>query len=192
MCITEQHAFYRLEMDMIETTRLILIPLSQSQLISLLSQPSQLENEIGIPLCKGIAADPVERAIGMKLEKMKNAPDAHHIWITFWLLVIKAIPLGAGFLGFKGYPDKNGIVEIGYGIDSAHRSQGCMTEAVTGMINWAFNEPACQAIIAPGTLKTNPASNAVLKKVGMRIYEETTNAISWKLDRTSNERRLIS
>lgn len=174
---------------MIETARLKLIPLSQGQLDSLLSQKSQVENEIGIPLSKDITTGRVEKAIKLKLEKMKKTSSAYHDWITYWLLVVKSTSLGVGLLGFKGFPNGDGFAEIGYGIDPAHRLKGYTTEAVIGMIDWAFNEPACQAIIAPGTQKSNPASNRVLEKVGMQVYEETGEAYSWKLDRTSFNQR---
>lgn len=170
---------------MIETKRLHLFPLPQSQLDKLLVQPSQVEREFGIRLCKDITAGRVEKAINMKLDKMKAAPVSTHDWITYWLLVIKAIPLGAGLLGFKGYPDENGAAEIGYGIDAAYRSQGYITEAFRSMINWAFREKDCLCIIAPQTLKSNPASNRVLEKVGMQINNETLETLSWKLDRAS-------
>ena len=170
---------------MIETSRLILFPLSQGQLNSLLFQQSQVDIEGGIPISKDITAGRVEKAIKMKLEKMRNTSKAYHEWITYWLLVIKSKSLGVGLLGFKGFPDENGYAEIGYGIDYAHRSKGYITEAVIAMANWAFDEPACQVIIAPETQKTNPASNRVLEKVGMQVYEETGEAFSWKLDRTS-------
>jgi [ribosomal protein S5]-alanine N-acetyltransferase len=181
----QKHALSSLVIEMIETDRLKLIPLSLGQLESLLSQQSQVEKEIGITLSKNITVGRVEKAIKMKLEKMEDASEAYLNWITYWLLVIKSTSLGVGLLGFKGFPNENGFAEIGYGIDPAHRSMGYVTEAVIGMVEWAFIEPACQTIIAPGTQKSNPASNRVLEKVGMQVYEETGEIFSWKLDQTS-------
>jgi [ribosomal protein S5]-alanine N-acetyltransferase len=175
---------------MIETTRLNLIPLSEFQLEKLLAQPSHVEAEIGIHICKDIIAGRVEKAIMMKLDNMKTAPLIHHEWFTYWLLVIKSIPLGTGLLGYKGYPDENGTIEIGYGIDPEHRSKGYMTEAVRELISWAFRHPECLRIVAPKTLKSNPASNRVLEKSGMQIFEETKEARSWQLDRIAYEQGL--
>jgi len=169
---------------MIETARLKLLPLSRNQLEFLLLQPDRLITETGIPLSGNLTAGRVENAIRMKLEKMNDSSMAHHIWITYWLLVIKSDLLGAGLLGFKGFPDENGVVEIGYGINPSSRSKGYMTEAVKSLAGWAFSEPTCRIIVAPQTLKANPASNRVLEKVGMQIYEETGDAYSWKLDRS--------
>jgi ribosomal-protein-alanine N-acetyltransferase len=52
-------------------------------------------------------------------------------------------------------------VEIGYGIDPAYRNRGYMTEAVRGLIDWAFRDPRCRSITAPNTERSNIASNHV-------------------------------
>lgn len=98
-------------------------------------------------------------------------------------MVLKENQYGIGMLGYKGAPDYRGQVEIGYGIDSAYQNQGYTTEAVNRLIQWAFEDPRCQRITAPGTKKDNPASNRILEKVGMKIYQETTEAYNWALDR---------
>jgi ribosomal-protein-alanine N-acetyltransferase len=92
-------------------------------------------------------------------------------------------PYGAGLAGFKGVPDGQGEVEIGYGIDPACQGQSYATEAVRALIAWAFQSPECTSVIAPNTKRSNIASNRVLGKVGMRIYAETAEAISWRIDK---------
>jgi RimJ/RimL family protein N-acetyltransferase len=127
--------------------------------------------------------EPLKRAIRMKLEKMDNAPARDQPWLTYWLIKVPPDSFGAGMIGFKGAPDHKGEVEIGYGIDSIYRNQGYMTEAVTGMIRWAFRDSRCQRILAPDTVRSNLASNRVLQKVGMRIYQEKVESLSWHLDK---------
>jgi RimJ/RimL family protein N-acetyltransferase len=78
-------------------------------------------------------------------------------------------------------------VEIGYGIDPAYRNRGYMTEAVRGLIDWAFRDPRCRSITAPSTERSNIASNRVLEKVGMRVSGETDEALDWRLDRTGQD-----
>jgi len=85
--------------------------------------------------------------------------------------------------GFKGVPDDQGKTEIGYGIDAAYRSRGYMTEAVKGLIEWAFQDVRCRAVIAPDTKRWNVASNRVLEKAGMRVYNETEEALDWRVDK---------
>lgn len=86
-------------------------------------------------------------------------------------------------LGFKGAPNLQGEVEIGYGIDPGFRNKGFMTEGVTRLIQWAFEDPRCTRIIAPNTQRSNLSSNRVLEKVGMQIYSESEHTISWCLNK---------
>jgi ribosomal-protein-alanine N-acetyltransferase len=169
----------------IHTERLTLIALTAGQLGLYLADPQQLERELGFPISRPIVTDPVRRAIGMKLSKMAEAEERDHPWYTYWLIVVAVAgePFGAGMAGFKGCPDSDGEVEIGYGIDPDCRDRGYTTEAAQALIAWAFQDPRCVAVIAPDTLKTNVASNRVLEKVGMRIYVETDEALFWRIDR---------
>jgi [ribosomal protein S5]-alanine N-acetyltransferase len=58
-----------------------------------------------------------------------------------------------------------------------------MTETVKGLIGWAFADARCRTIVAPDTKKVNVASNRVLEKAGMRVYNETEDAFYWRIDK---------
>ncbi|MFV1948522.1 MAG: GNAT family N-acetyltransferase [Anaerolineales bacterium] len=167
----------------LNTTRLELIPLSRNQLIDYLAGDEILIRELG-PVSRDILTEALRVAINLKLEIMAGIAQQDQPWITYWLMVLKENQSGIGMLGYKGAPDYRGQVEIGYGIDPAYQNQGYTTEAVNRLIRWAFKDPRCQRITAPGTRKDNPASNQILEKVGMKIYQETTDAYSWALDRS--------
>jgi len=127
----------------------------------------------------------VRRAIGLKVDKMMQvAPDVHP-WYTYWLMVLVIEPSGAGLIGFKGEPDQQGEVEIGYGIVPAHRSRGYTTEATRALIAWAFQDPACCAVIADPK-KDNLASNRVVAKVGMHVFSETEDTFFWRINRDTD------
>ena len=81
------------------------------------------------------------------------------------------------------YPNQNGEVEIGYGIDPDYQNQGYMTEALRMMMKWAFGEKSCKSIVALGVQKTNIPSQRVLEKVGMSIIEETNETFSYRVNR---------
>ena len=173
-------SFHYLE---IQTERLLLLPLSLEQLESYLANPEPLEQGLGLKVSREVVTDRLQRAIAIKLAKMRRAAPAEHAWYTYWLIVITASRFGAGLAGFKGLPDAQGQVEIGYGIDPACRNQGYMTEAVKGLIAWAFQDARCQAVIAPDTKRWNVASQHVLEKVGMRVFGETQEALDWRIDK---------
>lgn len=164
------------------TPRLKIIPLSKDQLVMYLEEPEVFIRQI-YPVSRNILTDTLRRAIHMKIERMASTPAEDRAWLTYWLIVITSEGYGAGMVGFKGAPDKRGWVEIGYGIDPDFQNRGYMTEAVQHMINWAFSDARCTRILAPDTFRSNLASNRVLQKVGMRVFEEKTNTLSWCLDR---------
>lgn len=167
----------------IQTQRLRLLVLTLEQLSLYLVHPDQLEGILGFPISRAILTGPVRRAIGIKLDKMAQADERAHSWYTYWLIIIAEKPYGAGLAGFKGYPDEQGEVEIGYGIDPAWQGKGYMTETVRAMIDWAFAHPFCRSVLAAGVLKSNSASSRVLEKVGMHIYEETADTLSWRIEK---------
>ncbi len=166
----------------IKTSRLDLKPLNQEQLRNYLDREEIFIRGIG-PASRIILTPALRKAIQMKLLKLAQASRHDSVWITYWLIKVPPEGFGAGMIGFKGCPDQNGEVEIGYGIDPAYRNLGYTTEAVRGMIRWAFGDPRCLRIIAPDTLRSNLASNRVLEKVGMQIYAETPDTLSWCLDK---------
>ena len=76
-----------------------------------------------------------------------------------------------GNCGFKGIPDINGAVEVGYSIMESHHRKGYATEAVNALIDWAFGHEDVKKIIAH-TLPDLIASQAVLKKCGFKFVGE--------------------
>lgn len=170
----------------IQTARLRLVALTSKQLELYMTSPDQLEQMLGVSISRDVWTETVERAIGMKLSKMAQADVKDHAWYTYWLVIVTSQLTGAGLAGFKGVPDSEGIVEIGYGIAPAFQGKGYTTEAVQALIAWAFETPACKAIIAPHTKRSNVASNRVLQKVGMRVYAETAEDVSWRIDQVSH------
>ena len=175
---------------MIETQskHLNLIPLTLKQLDLYLADPQQLEQELGFPISRSVLTERVQRAIEIKVSKMTRVEERVHTWYTYWLVVVAKEPFGAGLVGFKGYPSEAGEVEIGYGIAPRCQGKGYTTEAVKALITWAFEEPDCKSVVAPDTKKRNVASNRVLEKVGMHVYEETDDALFWRLDRIGPQR----
>lgn len=168
---------------MIHTGYLTLVPLTLQQLETGLASIKQLSAEMGLPLVSDLITENAERAVRIKIEKMRAAPEALHAWFTYWLIVIDSEKIGAGLIGFKGSPDETGTVEIGYGINPIFQGRGYMTEAVKAMVKWAFSHPECKKITAIGVLQDNFASRKVLVKNQFRELESDTGSVDYELDR---------
>ncbi|MGV3710919.1 MAG: GNAT family N-acetyltransferase [Gemmatimonas sp.] len=89
--------------------------------------------------------------------------------------------------GFKGPPDDEGIVEIGYEVAASLQNRGYAAEAARGMIDFAFASPTVTAVTAH-TLGEINASNRVLQKTGMTRgadvdHPKLGTVWSWKITR---------
>lgn len=86
----------------------------------------------------------------------------------FYLIIHKADNKLIGTGGFKGKPDKNGTVEIGYEIAEEYREQGYATEMVGAFIRFAFHHQYIHKVVAH-TLEEYDSSVKVLQKNGMQF-----------------------
>ncbi|MCE1252103.1 MAG: GNAT family N-acetyltransferase [Anaerolineae bacterium] len=151
----------------IESERLLLLALSFCQLEIYGSHMACLGRQLGIRIPGDNRPIEALHAVDLILEKMCLSPAEAHLWLTYWLIIIKSEAVGAGVVGFQGPPDRYGRVIIGYGIDPSCQRRGYMTEALKTMAAWAFVNPACKIIVAE-VLQNNFASIRVLEKAGAR------------------------
>ncbi len=94
-----------------------------------------------------------------------RASDSVDPWRHGFSMVHHDTGCTVGKCGFKG-PPMDGVVEIAYGVDPEHQSNGFATEAAAALTNFAFtqNVRTVRAHILP-----NPnASTRVLTKCGFR------------------------
>jgi [ribosomal protein S5]-alanine N-acetyltransferase len=90
--------------------------------------------------------------------------------------------------GFHGPPSDLGEVEIGYEIAGEFRNKGYATEAVRGMVAFAFSDDRVLFVVAHTVAEKN-ASNSALARVGFRCVAELANeevgrTWRWLLGRT--------
>lgn len=114
------------------------------------------------------------------VEQMEQDP-AFAEWAV-WLMVDPAANRVMGDLGFKGPPDSQGQVEIGYGILPEYRRQGYAFEAVQALVNWAFQERGVSAVLAE-CLADNAGSIRILEKLGMERLAPEGDMLKWRLAR---------
>ncbi|MCR2805573.1 GNAT family N-acetyltransferase [Paenibacillus soyae] len=84
-----------------------------------------------------------------------------------------------GDIGFKGKPHQR-TVEVGYGMQPSHHNKGFATEAVSGLLHWAFSTGLVDRVIAECSVDNGP-SFRVLEKVGMKQVSVSDGMIYWEL-----------
>lgn len=151
----------------LQTERLKIVPCTYD----LLSTISTEEYEIG-------------PHITSHLEDLKEDPTL--LGWGVWLVFTKEENAIIGDIGFKGKPDLENTVEIGYGFAPSAQNNGFATEAVKELIKWTFSFDNVHKIIAE-CLMNNVPSIRVLEKLQMNRTESESNMLRWELKKERHE-----
>jgi [ribosomal protein S5]-alanine N-acetyltransferase len=119
------------------------------------------------------------------LASLQKAEASDAGW-NLWFCVRREPRELIGNAGFKGSP-KDGLVEIGYSMLEMHQRQGYATEAVRGLLSWAFQNPDVQRVVAD-TLPGLAPSIRVMEKSGFAFVgdgpvEDGMRTIRYELTR---------
>ena len=151
---------------MIETHNLILIPCELPHFQAILRDHTELASLLGVSLADDwLGFSAAKEAMQPSYDYLKANPSVLGWWTYLFVHAADNRLIGLG--GFKGAPDAEGVVEIGYAIAPAYRGRGLATEAAGGMMKYAFSHPEVSRVDAH-TLPERNASVRVLERVGMR------------------------
>lgn len=165
---------------MIETERLIIKPLTHSQLLKYIRIDNSLEVELNLNETSRTISPELKEALEQTILPHVADTSMNDLYSTLWTVISKADNKMVGDLCFVGEPNANGEIEIGYGTYDEFRKRGFMTEAVSGMIQWAKKQSMVKSIIA-STDKNNWASSSVLIKNNFVKIGETDEMYNWRL-----------
>lgn len=111
-------------------------------------------------------SDPeLKQAYGEMVELMIRCPETPE-YACDWAICLKDGTLVGG-IGFKGVPNQQGSVEIGYEIWPLYRRQGYAVEAVNALTDWALTQPGVCRVLAQ-TEPDNVVSRRVLARCGFQ------------------------
>ncbi|QJW89207.1 GNAT family N-acetyltransferase [Spirosoma taeanense] len=151
----------------ITTPRLLLLPPDQPIYEALFAGSAQLGHHLNISVPEVLSEFDIETfryAFDRFQEDASEAP----WWL--YLFIHRQDRALAGVGGYKGKPDEQGMVEIGYEIYPNYRLQGLATEAADALIKRAFEHPAVRIVQAHTLAEENP-SVRVLKRCGMSFTD---------------------
>lgn len=146
-----------------ESTRLTLLPCTIAHLEKLIEGATAFEAAYGLRVIEGYLEFDGALEYALQILQDQTIPTE---WFSY-LFIHRADQAVIGFGGYKGQPDAEGSVEIGYGIAPAYRGKGYATEAAQAMIQHAFTIPTVTRVFAHTLAVENP-STGVLRKVGMQ------------------------
>lgn len=105
----------------------------------------------------------------------KNETDGFYVW----MIVKKEDMTVIGDAGFKGAPNENGEIEIGFGFIKEEQQKGYGYEAASSLIEWASQKNKVKVIKAD-CLIDNIGSIKLLKKCGMIEINRDSELIYWE------------
>lgn len=165
---------------MVSTERLIIKPLTFSQLKKYILADGSLEEELKTIHIPRVISPELKDALEHTI--IPNMMDATHnyLYFTLWTIIAKESNCLIGDLCFIGEPNDEGEVEIGYGTYQMFRAKGYMKEAISGMIEWAARQDQVKSIIAHN-LKSNPASYNLLIQNNFHKIDEMEFLYKWQI-----------
>ena len=91
-----------------------------------------------------------------------------------------------GLCGYKGPPNAEGVVEIGYAVAGVRRRQGYATRAVTLVVEAARQDRRVSAIVAETALANLPSQKVLaangFANVGRNMDDDEGEVIVWRLE----------
>jgi [ribosomal protein S5]-alanine N-acetyltransferase len=161
----------------IETSRLGFIPMTMKSLEAAVKGEKELQFSLGLRVVEGLI-EPIhkERVFPIRLEKLRKNPEISK-WYGF--VVEKEYKNVIGMMGYKSPPDKNGLIEIGYGIHYQFQGKGYASEMAKGLKEWAFQQDEVKGITATDIRNDNFASIKIVKKLGMVLLQHNKDTVNY-------------
>jgi [ribosomal protein S5]-alanine N-acetyltransferase len=161
----------------IVTDRLIIIPMTYSMVCSVLNGNNKEYENLGVNLNGKWPLQDTFDILHFIKDKMKKNDEVNGFDI--WMIVRKEGMTVIGDAGFKGEPNENGEIEIGFGLIGDEQQKGYGYEVVSSLIKWASQKNKVKVIKAD-CLIDNIGSSKLLKKCGMLEIKRDNELIFWE------------
>jgi [ribosomal protein S5]-alanine N-acetyltransferase len=163
---------------LIHTPNLRLLTCERAHLDAIVRDPKSLGEHLGVAIPDGWPAYP--KAYPQLLKLLDKQPTRR--WSGWWLYLFVHVGERAlvGCGGFRAAPDAQGVVELGFEIAPAFRDRGFGSEAISGLIRYAFTRPEVAAVVALSLPKGDPRARA-FEAAGMRPAGEVMDAVAGRV-----------
>ncbi|CAA9560909.1 MAG: GCN5-related N-acetyltransferase [uncultured Thermomicrobiales bacterium] len=167
-------------MPQFQTERLTIRPFARDLMLTAIADSTKAGARLGLRVAEGWPNAAERDALPFLADELARQPGLAEWGMQILIHTEEAIIIGTA--GFKGKPLDNGTVELGYGIAPAYQGRGYATEAVRGLIAWAFTQSQVKRVFA-NCLPENAASARVLTKAGFQPLPPTVGYLNWELRR---------
>ena len=165
--------------DVIETERLVLFPYTRENLALFNRDLPAFEEAFGVSY-RGEELDEQLRGFLKQLEQEIADDPEQYLFFTEFLLVLKESDTIIGSIDYK-YVPRDGVTEVGYGLNPDYEGRGYMTEALRAFLD--FGRSLGVRVVRADTRRDNLRSQRVLRKCGFCLLREEEN-LWWEKDLT--------
>ncbi|RWZ60725.1 N-acetyltransferase [Halobacillus fulvus] len=166
------------------TNRLLLFPITVDLAQILMKNSLAFYYKFQLPWNKNWPHDGLKALLPIYVEKLEE--EEGELGFGPWVMIDREGEHVVGDIGFKGRPDDEGVIEIGYHVVASERGVGYATEAVEGLCQWAFEQPGVKGIEAQCD-KANIASQKVLINNGFFHTGRHREIFLFKKEKTLHE-----
>lgn len=162
---------------MIATSRLDLVPLSGEMLRAIGEDRARFAELVD---CE-VSDDWPQQDFADVLPSIRNwvaQDEALSIW-TYVIVRREPTRVLVGEIGYKGPPNAESVVEIGYALLPEARRNGYASEAVRALVRWALQREDVLRVTAE-TIIGNDASERVLQRCGFRLIGIRNGSRWWE------------
>jgi RimJ/RimL family protein N-acetyltransferase len=161
---------YPPEEKRIELARLVLRNATAAMIGLELDDRPRFERCLGARVPADWPPEILAGAVPIFQARLESEPDLSQGWLA-WYVILKddggSGPVLIGNCGFKGPPDPDGLVEISYSVLAAYQNRGYGSEAVAGVLAWAFAHAEVSCVAATTYPELRP-SVRLLEKLGFQ------------------------
>lgn len=163
--------------DRVETDRLVLFPYTKENLALFNNDIASFEETYGV-VYRGEELDYLLAGFLRKLEwEIADDPE-NYLFFTEFLIVLRENSHVIGSIDFK-YVPRDGVTEVGYGMNPSYTGHGYMTEALTAFLG--FGKSLGIRTVRADTRKDNFKSQNVLKRCGFVFTHEDEKRFWWEI-----------
>lgn len=163
-------------MPNIKTQRLEMITFSADMMEAIVKGDRVLhERDVSYQLAPEWPLDVYKQFFPYKIDRFRKYPHENE-WEG--IIIERKDFLVVGDMGFKGGPNEEGVIDLGYSIVPSYQGKGYATEMGKAMVKWALTHPNVKRVKATCD-PDNYASIRVLEKIGFKRTKETEESIFW-------------
>ena len=163
---------------LIHTQRLRLLTCEEPHLSAIATDPASLGELLGVAIPRHWPERRDAYRHARDLVRKNPLLASSGWWLYLFVDPVLKVFVGGG--GFKSAPDEDGMVEIGCEIAPVYRRQGYATEAMFGLIRYAFSRSGVSVVQAHSLPRKCPQSQ-LLRALGMKKVGEATDAVAGKV-----------